>query len=225
MESATLPVVFKLKGGAGSSNVVLVHERPLGKKLIRRMFGRGMQSRRVPWGTVSWKDFNLKSWIRHKGGYVIRRIRAGNTSPGFEPHKNYALFQKYLHNNDFDTRVTVIGNRAFAFRRLNRPNDFRSSGSGRIDYDISRIDMECVKKAFNVSNAMDFQSMAYDFWYDDDGNVNFCEASYTYVDTAIHECPGYWDSDLKWHEGHYWPQYFQLIDALGLPDLKQPENI
>lgn len=225
METASLPVVFKLKGGAGSLNVVLVDEKSLGKKLIGRMFGKGMKSKNIPWSTVFWKDFNLKSWIRHKGGYVIRRIKAGNTSPGWELHKNYALFQKFLHNNDYDTRVTVIGDNAFAFRRLNRPNDFRSSGSGRIDYDVSKIDMECVKKAFEVSNAMNFQSIAYDFLYDEDGKVNFCEISYTYVDTAIYNCPGYWDSTLKWHEGHYWPQYFQLIDALRLPDLRQPEDI
>ena len=29
--------------------------------------------------------------------------------------KNYAMFQRFLPGNEYDTRVTVIGNRAFAF--------------------------------------------------------------------------------------------------------------
>ncbi len=49
------------------------------------------------------------------------------------------------------------------------------------------------------------------------------EISYTYLETAIYKCGGYFDLELKWHEGNYWPQYFQIIDALGVPDLKQPE--
>ena len=39
----------------------------------------------------------------------------------------------------------------------------------------------------------------------------------------VHACPGYWDSGLNWHEGHFWPQYFHLMDALNSPDLKQME--
>jgi len=68
-----------------------------------------------------------------------------------------------------------------------------------------------------------FQSMAYDFLYNKEGTAWFCEISYTYLDTIIYDCPGYWDLNLNWREGHYWPQYFQLMDALNLPDLKQPE--
>lgn len=28
---------------------------------------------------------------------------------------------------------------------------------------------------------------------------------------------------IRPHKDHYWPQYFQLMDALDLPELKQPE--
>ena len=62
--------------------------------------------------------------------------------------------------------------------------------------------------------------MAYDFLYDENKKPAFSEISYTYQDVAVRNCPGYWDSDLNWNEGHYWPQYFQLMDALNLPDLK-----
>ena len=59
---------------------------------------------------------------------------------------------------------------------------------------------------------------------DNDGlEPEIAEISYTCIDTAIYTCKGFFDSDLKWREGRFWPQYLHLIDALGLPDLKQPE--
>ncbi len=222
LEDAELPVVFKLRGGAGSSNVVLVDNKSLGKRLIRRMFRRGIRSGSIPWGTTRWKDFSLQKAVWRWGGIVARALNPSSVLPGWELHKGYVLFQKFLPNNHYDTRVTTIGDRAFAFRRLNRVNDFRSSGSGRIDYDANKIDMKFVEKAFEVSKTLGFQSMAYDFLYDKNREAAFCEISYTYADWAVHNCSGYWDSSLCWHEGHYWPQYFQLVDILGLPDLKQP---
>ena len=40
-DRADFPVVFKLRGGAGSQNVILVEDRRQARKLIKRMFGRG----------------------------------------------------------------------------------------------------------------------------------------------------------------------------------------
>lgn len=45
-------------------------------------------------------------------------------------HKGYIYFQDFIPNNNYDTRVKVIGNRCAALRRYNRKNDFRASGSG-----------------------------------------------------------------------------------------------
>jgi glutathione synthase/RimK-type ligase-like ATP-grasp enzyme len=132
------------------------------------------------------------------------------------------LFQKFLPNNLFDTRVSIIGERAFAFRRFNRKNDFRASGSGLIDYDKSGIDRRSIEIAFTISNKLRFQSMAYDFLLNEKKELEICEISYTYVDKAVYDCPGFWDKNLDWHEGHFWPQYCQLVDALKLPNLKQP---
>jgi glutathione synthase/RimK-type ligase-like ATP-grasp enzyme len=81
--------------------------------------------------------------------------------------KNYVYYQKYLPNNNFDTRVTVIGDRAFAFRRFNRTRDFRASGSGKIDYDMDSIDKRMIKIALETSEECGFQCMAFDFLYDE----------------------------------------------------------
>lgn len=99
---------------------------------------------------------------------------------------------------------------------------FRASGSGIIDYEKSMVDLDAVKLAFKISSKLKFKSMAYDIIYDHERNPQIIEVSYTFVADAIAKCPGYWDSDLNWHKGHFSPQYFQLLDALGLQDLKHP---
>jgi len=223
-ETAIYPVVFKLCGGAGSMNVILVKTPGKATKLIRRMFGRGIYPEKfLPMGAVRFKHFRLYQELHHLCGNLYRWSKGLDTSPLWQVHKNYILFQKFLLGNNYDTRVTVIGERAFAFRRLVRDDDFRASGSGRIDYDTSKIDMRCVELAFDVSRKMGFQSMAYDFLKNEKGEPEFCEISYTYVSSAVHNCPGYWDVELNWYEGHFWPEHLHLIDALGLPDLKMPE--
>jgi len=217
------PQVFKLSRGAGSTNVLLIKNKEQAFHYIKKMFGKGINPNGFSFlGSVKHKDFNLYKTIRHWGRDILRRYKTLDIHPNWEIHKNYILFQKFIPNNNYDTRVTVIGNRAYAFRRFNRKNDFRSSGSGIIDYDINKIDLQFVELALKISKEMNFQSMAYDFLYNKNDNPVFCEISYTYVDSAVYECPGYWDSTLNWHEGHYWPQYFQLKDLLELPNLKQP---
>lgn len=228
VKSAEFPTVFKLKGGAGSNNVILVKSEKQAKRLINRMFGKGIISGHIPdFADVRFKHFSLYKTMHRWGGNVLRKMRSEDMSPDWRPHKNYVLFQKFLSNNTFDTRVTVIGGRAFALRRFNRENDFRASGSGKIDYldyDATNTLKRCIEIAFEVSERLGFQSMAYDFLQDDSNGPRICEISYTYVDSIIYSCPGYWDTNLKWHEGHFWPQYFHLIDALKLLDLKQPRT-
>jgi len=223
-ETAQYPTIFKLTGGAGSRNVILINNKNQAIKYIKMMFGKGIDPNKFKFSESTYnKDVGLYKKIHKIGGNVLRKFRDEDTSPYWQIHKNYALLQKFMPDNDYDTRVTVIGNRAYAFRRFNRNNDFRSSGSGKIDYNVKEIDLKFVKKAFEISNEMKFQSMAYDFLYNENKEPVFCEISYTYMDSAVYKCPGYWDSHLNLHEGHYWPQYFQLMDALNIPELKQPE--
>jgi len=224
-ENAELPVVFKLSGGAGSANVVLIKRKKDLHKVIKLMFTRGIPDNAIPLPD----SLGASLSYRIKRKFVIFRNKLAKREmpfsfrlPNWLLHKNYVFFQEYLPGNSYDTRVTTIGDRAFAFRRFNRKGDFRSSGSGIIDYDITKIDKNFIKLAFEISSFFNFQSMAYDFLYGPNGERKFCEMSYTYVDRAIYNCPGYWDKNLDWHEGHFWPQYFHLMDLLNLPDLVQP---
>lgn len=217
---ASYPTVFKLKGGAGSLNVVLVKNYKQAIKVINRIFGKGIKPGSIPVGNL--KNYNLVTYLRKTLGPYYYYLKTGEWDI-WHKHKGYALFQDFMPGNEFDTRVTIIGKRAFAFRRFNRKNDFRSSGSGLIDYDHESINVEMIKIAFDVCKQFKFQTMAFDFLYNN-GNPEFCEISYTYDDSAVYRCIGYWTEDLEWIEGHFWPQYFHLVDALGKPDLRMPDS-
>jgi len=220
------PLVFKLKGGAASHNVLLAKNKSTAKRLINKMFGSGITSDGIylP-GSSRYKDFRLKKFIKHTGGNLMRKFRGEDAEPYWQLNKNYVLFQKFLPGNTFDTRILVIGERAMAFRRSVRKNDFRASGSGLIDFDHTKIDIRCVEIAMNISREMKFQSMAFDFLFDTEGNPLIAEISYTSLDYVVYNCEGYWDKDLNFHTGNYWMQLFHLMDLLNLPDLKQPEGI
>ena len=218
---ADYPVVFKLKKGAGSENVILLNNYPETKKIISRMFGKGMSASGIKHkGKIKYKSF--ENFLRRKADqYFLKKIRHIEPQT-WQIAKNYVLFQKFLPDNKFDTRVTTIGKRAFAFRRFVRKNDFRASGSGNIDYNKDDVDLRLIKLSLKISEELKFQSMAYDFLFNKNNQPEICEISYTYVDHVIYQCTGYWDEELKWHSGNFWPQFLHLKDALNLDNLKQP---
>ncbi len=211
------PQVFKLRRGAGAINVRLVRGPREAKKLIRRAFGRGFKI----YGTAL-TDFSIKLQRAYmKRDLLAKALRFPRTIMDIwgrnrlaPREKGYLYFQDFLRGNEYDTRVTVIGKRAFAFRRAVRPGDFRASGSGRIDYDLSMIDLECVRIAMKVAHKIKGQSVAFDFVYNEQREPRIVEISYCYMDDAVYNCKGHWDDRMVWHEGHVWPQDAILDDLL-----------
>jgi len=222
-ENTEYPVVFKLKGGAGSANVKLVKSYKQAKSLIKKSFGKGIHPYffDLP---GKFKAFNCdkKRLIKYLIKPIYNKI-TGKASPfpNYHRHRNYVYFQKYLPDNKYDTRVCILGERAYAFKRFVRKNDFRASGSNYYDMDRNTIDKNMLKIAFDISSKLKFQSMAYDFVYDENKNPLIAEISYTYGDYPEFS-NGYWDKNLIWHSGHYFPEYFELVDALHMPELKLP---
>jgi tetratricopeptide (TPR) repeat protein/glycosyltransferase involved in cell wall biosynthesis len=192
VHSAQYPLVFKLSVGAGSANILIVQTVGEAIALINNAFNGGI----FPY---TMNEFHTSI--------------AGPRAPHWKPEFDHVYFQEFLPGNDFDTRITIIGNRAFGFRRFNRPCDFRASGSGLIDYSKDKIDLNCVKIAFDISDRCSFTSMAYDFLYKE-GSPVVCEISYTFNDEAIYNCPGYWNKDLVWTEVNMWPEQAQAEDFL-----------
>jgi len=220
-EKAEYPVVAKLSGGAGSQNVRLVRSPADARAYVEQCFsGSGILVRpALPEGRWSPPWARMKRAAKRAAQaapYVLaNRFPSLPDQTCWMPQKNYALFQEFVAGNEFDTRVTVIGNRAFAFRRWNRPNDFRASGSGRIDHDPAGINLRCVEMAVAAARRLGSQSTAFDFLSRGDGRDPVVgEISYCYADWAVEQCPGHWDSGLNWHEGHLWPEEAHVEDFL-----------
>jgi glutathione synthase/RimK-type ligase-like ATP-grasp enzyme len=228
ISSTSFPKVFKLRSGAGSSNVRLVKTARQAANLVKRAFGPGFSiipgyrqdiAKRIHGAR---KNRNLLGAIRRLPA-TIKHIRSLNRGLGRE--KGYVYFQDFVPGNEFDTRITIIGERAFAFTRDVRPGDFRASGSGRIVYDVNRIDPRCIEIAFDVARKAKSQSMAFDFVNNAAGEPLILEVSYCYDALAVYNCTGHWDSDLKWHEGSMWPQDAILMNLLaGIRQRKQAQN-
>ena len=212
------PKIFKLKNGAGSSNVRLVKNKGEAIKLCQQAFGRGFISHRGYFGDTQTKIRKTKSLpdlfakLKRFPKYFINAAMAKRDTPR---ERGYVYFQDFMPGNQYDTRITIIGNRAFGFTRDVRPNDFRASGSGSISYDLKRVDMQCVGIAFEVAEKIRSQSMAFDFIKDENGKPKIVEISYGFNSKAVYDCAGYWDRKLKWHEGYVYPEDAIIEDLLN----------
>jgi len=211
---ADYPLVLKLPTGAGSQNVRLINNASEARYWIKKLFASGVLS--LGPGALSIQG--IKSRLRSGAKLILKGRR--DPEYWYELHKNCILFQEFLPDNPFDTRITVIGSRAFGFRRFNRPNDFRASGSGKIDYDIEQVDEATIRLAFEVAQRLRMQSVAIDGMRRGEERV-VGEVSYTYVSWAIADCPGHWELEgdpetgrLAWQEGRMWPEEAQIQDFL-----------
>ena len=210
IESASYPMIFKLKGGAGSMNVMLLQSKRDAKKYVETMFGKGIEPERsfLP-GTLRREYFDISREAHRFAGDMYRRFKGFDHNPAYNIEKNYFYCQKFLKDNAFDIRVTVINGKAFGFRRFNRDGDFRASGSGKIDWNHEEIPIECVEIAHELARKLDLVCVAIDFLHDD-GEYKIIEFSYTFASDAVATCPGYWTQDLVYHEGSHIPEYLQL---------------
>ena len=217
LRTADYPLVSKLRRGAGSFNVRLVHTFEQARAHTQTSFGRGYRA--VPSyfadaGTKLRHVNNMKAFwgkLKRMPGLVSRFRRARHLM-GRE--RGYVLFQKFIPNNPYDTRVTVVGDRAWAFTRDVRRGDFRASGSGDVNYDLDRIDPQTIQIAFDVTQRLKAQSVAFDFVQDEQGAFHILEISYGYVASAIHQCPGHWDRSMTFHEGPMWPEEAHIADMI-----------
>lgn len=205
IDHTTFPKVFKLRGGAGADNVKLVRTKAQARKLVHKAFGRGFLQ--VDGFNVLRYRFNK---FKHGRGNFIdvckgfaRLFIPTEFVKMYPREKGYVYFQDFIPQNKFDIRIVVIGDKAFALKRLCRENDFRASGGGRIIYDKGQIDVRCVQIAFEVNEKLNAQSIAYDFVFNSENNPLIVEISYGYAVAAYDNCEGFWTKDLKWHAGDH----------------------
>ena len=204
------PKVFKLSTGASSANVRLVKNARQARRLVKKAFRfgfeqyariNGFKERMIKYrngnGSLLWL---LKGFVRIFISTEFSRMHSNEIG--------YIYFQDFIPNNTFDTRVILIGNRAVAKKRINRPNDFRASGSGIWIFEKEQIDIRCIEKAFEINKKLKMQSAAFDFIYNQYGNPILTEVSYCCgikYNKGNHKYwtdffYGYWSDDLQWHK-------------------------
>jgi len=215
IETASFPKVFKLRNGAGSSNVRIVRNKFKARKLVNRAFGNGFPNV-SPIGRLRERFYNLKN----KRNFLAFKLAIGGLARLLIPtkaekfshkEKGYIYFQDFISNNKFDTRVVVVGDRCYSYRRLVRKEDFRASGSGNYMFDPKLTDKRMIEIAFDVTAKLGAQSMAFDFILDN-GNPVIVEISYCFCmgTNSADECPGNWDRNLIWHEEEIKPQIYMI---------------
>jgi glutathione synthase/RimK-type ligase-like ATP-grasp enzyme len=228
VRNASFPLVTKLANGYRSGNVRLLKSADEAEYWVEQLFGPGIWSFGVrPGGS------RARRALRRAKAAARTLAGAHAPVPGLhdELQRGYFYAQEFLEGNEFDTRVTVIGNRAFAYRRMNRPGDFRASGSGRPNWDASQIDLDMVRLAFLTARRLETQSVAIDAMRKGSERV-LGEISYTYVSWMVRDCTGHWvlhgepgTGDLEWVEGHMAPDDAIFEDFIAVLKQRRPGHL
>jgi glutathione synthase/RimK-type ligase-like ATP-grasp enzyme len=218
IDKTSFPKVFKLRKGAGGSNVRLIKSAAEARRLVKQAFGPGFKPVAGYFSDLEIKLRKTKTIDEqlsriNRFPQVFRNIYQRNKLIGFE--RGYIYFQEFLPDNDYDIRVVAIGGRIFAYRRKVRRGDFRASGTGNFDFDIKKIDMRCVQLAYDISRKVGAQSLAFDFVHDVDGGPKIIEMSYCFGTEGFSQCEGYFDPDLNWRPEKIKAEDAILIDCLA----------
>ena len=202
IETTDFPKVFKLRGGAGSANVMLAHNAREAKSFVKRAFGRGFaQFRGCDYVRDRYKAYKakkipLKALIRSCGRLIIPT----EYTKMHAPEKGYAYFQEFIPNDGFDYRLEIANNKAIAMVRMCREGDFRASGGHDDRYDVSLIPQDVVEFAFECYDKLDVQSVALDIVREKESReLYLIEVSYCYGLDADEFEHGYWTRDGEHH--------------------------
>lgn len=216
------PVVFKLRKGAGSSNVQLINNNNKARNLINKMFNNGIKPKSSGViNTIVKKDY--KKILRYGIGKALKIYLKTTKLPR---EKGYIYFQEFIPNCDRDYRVNVINNKAYAFIRYTRENDFRASGSGKYLIDHANMDTDCIKIAFEISAKLNLKSGVFDFLKSERGFL-LTEISYDFVPsggTFNGKWDGFWDKDLNFITQEVDPVILILEALLEEADIISKKN-
>lgn len=200
------PIIFKLARGAGSANVQMVHSQEQGKRIVNKAFSRGF----LVFDGFSVLEERFSKF--RKGNENITGLLKGIyhlfSPPLYSRYLGRSLaevyFQEFIPNEGFDIRIIVIRDKAFALKRLTRDDDFRASGSGKIEYDKSNFEEEWIKLAFQWAKRLDTQIVAFDVVIHEITKKPFIvEISYGYAIDAYDSCTGYWDDEMNYYPGTF----------------------
>lgn len=202
VEDAKFPLVFKLRNGAGGSNVSLVESKKVAIALVKKAFAQGFSK----YNRRENLRNRVKKFINGQGSVIeiikglIRLFFPTELERMSCNEKGYIYFQDFIPGNDSDIRVIVIGDRAYGMIRKNRKGDFRASGSKSFIY--TQIDEQILEIAFEVSLKLKLQAVAYDFIWHNMKPV-IIEISSFFGTEGSGKCNGYYTRDKKFHKKEF----------------------
>ncbi len=201
-KNTTYPKIFKLRGGAGSSNVRMVKSFFDCNKYINKAFSSGFKT------IDRWSGFKdkVQSYRNGKGTFVdvikvFVRLFLKTHNEKMQPvHKGYIYFQDFIENEGFDYRVQVCGDKCISMIRYCRKDDFRASGSSNANRNPNEFPIDVIKLSFELTDKMNLQASALDFVREKTtGKLFLVENSYCYgVDDDEFDY-GYFDRQGNWH--------------------------
>lgn len=201
-QDPSLPVVAKLRCGAGSQNVTLLKSKQAVRDYaIRMLKGRGLRaSPSLFFKAVS----NIQS-SKSKQDFLARAKRIPDfidtlrKARSLERERGYVLLQKMVPNDGFDIKLVVVnGKRSFIVRRA-RGNDFRASGGGDLFYDRSLVSDETLRITAHISREIGSMCMGYDVVVDNRTMRPYViEMSFGFAHSAVYQAGGYWGRTGEW---------------------------
>lgn len=208
IEKTTFPKVFKLRGGAGASNVKLARTKNDARKFVNRAFGKGFSQ----FGRTTYLKERYKKWRNGRDSFIgvckgfYRLFVPTEFSKMHSREKGYAYFQDFVPDNETDFRVKVVQGKCWGFQRKVRKGDFRASGSGDLIFDNSQLPIEMVKIALIIAQRLSLQSVAFDFIIDKVSHkFLIVEMSYGFGFDKEETEHGYWDTNLNFHNEKFNP--------------------
>lgn len=214
LDKYNYPVILKENEGASSSGVHMANSPESLRHLFKAKFykNKSLYDHRDFFYPKRWKKY-LRSLAKH----IISsgKFRFLLSDKYWHPLGLAAplVVQEFIPKQEHDIRVTVIGERAFFFRRANRKGDFRASGSGNILYNQDNA-WKYIDKAFKIAGDMKLHTAAFDF-LESNSDLFAIEVSPQFDPEAIHNCPGYWQRDGAFISGAIWPEICELEDIIA----------
>lgn len=219
VKKASYPFVFKLRNGAGGSNVKLIQNIDQAEKQVDIMFGKGVKPIRSIFNDLEHKikyHNQKRDWIKvfkKMPLYMQTYFQHQKHNQEMPTERGYFLAQDFIPNLECDYRMKVVGDICWGLKRHVRENDFRASGSRYKDFNKQNIPKELVRLSFEYAQKLNMQSVAFDFVMSDD-DYKLLECSYCYVinDDALN---GYWNRDLEFIDDDFRPEYLMIENLIA----------
>lgn len=143
-ERLPYPLVVKPAEGAMSTGVALVRSRD---EFLRH-------ARAISLSDSWWERFKQEVKKRVRDPQAIKSL-----------HRRKFIAQTFIAGLQGDYKVLIYGDRYFPFRRDNRENDFRASGSGRFHFEES-VPLELLEVARTAYEALSCPFLSLDVGFD-----------------------------------------------------------